>query len=77
MANNFYGWLVGKLKYKRFSGGQMKLLTFGAIYSTHYSNFKHDPTPLIWVQWSDPNITHGLNIHYFNRADKQWFGQLI
>ena len=77
MANNFYGWLVNKLKYKRFSGGQMKLLTFGGIYLAHYSNFKHDPTPLIWVQWSDPNITHGLNIHYFNRADKQWFGQLI
>jgi len=77
MANNFYGWLVGKLKYKRFSSGQMKLLTFGAIYQGPYSNWKHDPTPMIWVQWSDPNITHGINCHYLNRSDKQFLGQLI
>jgi hypothetical protein len=75
--DNFYGWLVGKLKYKRISGTPTKLLTFGAIYNGSYSNWKHDANPLIWIQWSDQNITHGINVHYLNRSDKQWFGQLI
>jgi hypothetical protein len=77
MASNFYGWLVDKLRYKRMGAGPMKLLTFGAIYQGPYSNWKHDPRPLIWVQWSDQNITHGINIHYLNRQDKQWLGRLI
>ena len=77
MANNFAGWLVNKLKYKRVSGSPTRMLTFGAIYNGPYSNWKHDAQPLIWIQWSDQNITHGINCHYLNRADKQWFGQLI
>lgn len=75
---NFATWLIDKLKYKRLAvNPQMKFLAFGALYEGSYSNFKHDPRPLIWVQWSDQNITHGLNTHYFSRSQKQWFGQMI
>ena len=75
---HFYSWLISKLRGKRLGvNPYMKLLAWGAIYSSHYSNFKHDPRPLIFVMWCDENITHGLNIHYFSRSDKQWLGQII
>lgn len=78
MAANFYGWLVNKLRYKRLAvAGPTKLMAFGAIYNGPYSNWKHDPKPLIWIQWCDERVTHGINIHYLNRSDKQWFGRLI
>jgi len=75
---NFYGWLVNKLRFKRLGvNPNMKLMAFGAIYATTYSNWKHDPRPLIFIQWCDQNITHGINVHYLNRADKQWLAQAI
>jgi len=75
---NFAVWLLDKLRYKRLGANpQMKFLAFGAIYEGTYSNWKHDARPLIWVQWCDERITHGINIHYLNRADKEWFGQMI
>jgi hypothetical protein len=75
---NFYGWLVNKLKYKRLGvSTPTKLMAFGAIYTGTYSNWKHDARPLIWIQWCDELITHGINTHYLNRADKQWFAQMI
>jgi len=56
---------------------RMKLLTFGAIYYGNYSNWKHDPSPLIWVQYSDKQYTHGINIHYLNSTDKAWLVNTI
>jgi hypothetical protein len=75
---NFYGWLVNKLRFKRLGvNPNMKLMAFGAIYATTYSNWKHDPRPLIFIQWCDQNITHGINVHYLSRPDKQWLAQAI
>jgi len=74
----FYSWLVNKLRHRRFSmSTQMKLLTFGAIYYGDYANWKHDPKPLIWVQYSGPEHTHAINIHYLNRIDKAWLANTI
>jgi len=69
----FFNWLVNKIRFVRYAlSTRTKLLTFGAIYSGSYLNWKHDPTPLIWVQYSDARLTHGINIHYLNSVDKAW-----
>jgi len=36
----------------------------GRIYKTVYTNYKHDPKPLLFVLSSDAFYTHGINIHY-------------
>lgn len=75
---NFFSWFVNKLRFRRFAaGGPMKLLAFGAIYYGSYSNWKHDPNPLIWIQYSGPKYTHGINTHYLNSMDKAWLGNTI
>jgi hypothetical protein len=75
---HFYSWLVDKLRGKRLGvSPYMKLMAWGAIYSGSYGNFKHDPRPLMFVLWCDETITHSINCHYLNRADKQWLGQII
>jgi len=75
---NLFSWLVNKIRYARFAlSTRMKILTFGAIYYGNYSNWKHDPTPLIWIQYSDRQYTHGINIHYLNYGDKAWLANTI
>jgi hypothetical protein len=71
---NFFSWLVNRLRGLRYAiSPRMRMLTFGAIYYGNYSNWKHDPTPLIWCQYSDQKYTHGINIHYLSSYDKAWF----
>ena len=79
MANNFYSWFVDKLRMKRYgmNVSQIKMLTFGALYYGSYSNWKHDPNPLIFCMYSDNEYTHGINTHYLKRSDKEWLGRLI
>lgn len=78
MANPLYNNLINKLRKTQFSQSSgTKLLTFGAIYLGSYTNYKHDPKPLIWIQWSDKQYTHGINLHYLNRADRAWFTRTI
>lgn len=36
----------------------------GRIYKCMYSNWKHDPRPLVFVLGSDAFYTHGINVHY-------------
>jgi len=75
---NFFSWLVNKLRFRRFAlSGNIKELTYGAFYYGNYSNWKHDPTPLIFVMHSDSGYTHGINTHYMSRPDKEWFGRMI
>jgi hypothetical protein len=75
---NFFSWIVNKLRYARFAmSSRMKILSFGAIYYGNYSNWKHDPTPLIWIQYSDRKYTHAINIHYLNYGDKAWLMNTI
>ena len=55
----------------------MKIYSFGAIYYGSYINWKHDPRPLIWIQYSNQIHTHALNIHYLSHADKAWLARTI
>jgi hypothetical protein len=36
----------------------------GRVYKCIYSNWKHDPRPLVFILGSDAFYTHGINIHY-------------
>lgn len=36
----------------------------GRVYKCMYSNWKHDPRPLVFVLGSDAFYTHGINVHY-------------
>lgn len=73
-----FSWFVNKMKNSRFGMrlSQTKFV-YGSIYEGSYANWKHDPEPLIFCMYSDGKFTHGLNIHYMNRNDKQWFGRTI
>lgn len=76
--NPLFSRIISKLRGIRFSiSPKTRLLTFGAIYLGPYTNFKHDRTPLIWVQWSDMKYTHGINLHYLNSSDRAWFMRTI
>lgn len=76
--NPLFSRIISKLRRIRFSRSpRSKLLAFGAIYLGTYTNFKHDRTPLIWVQWSDETYTHGINLHYLNQSDRMWFARTI
>lgn len=79
MANPLYNSLVNKLRKTQYSQttGPSKPLTFGTITLGTYSNWKTDRNPLIWIQWSDARYTHGINLHYLNRADRAWFTRTI
>lgn len=76
--NPLFSRLVNRLRRIRFSlSPKSRILTFGAIYLGPYKNYKHDPTPLIWIQWSDEKYTHGINLHYLDSADRAWFMRTI
>lgn len=36
----------------------------GRIYKCVYTNYKHDPRPLLFIFYSDAFYTHGININY-------------
>lgn len=78
MIGRFFGWLVNKLRFKRFAlSGNIKLLEQFGFYYGHYANWKHDPTPLIFVMHSGPDYTHAINTHYMSRPDKEWFARML
>ena len=54
-----------------------KNYVYGCIYEGTYLNWKHDPSPLIFCMYSDPKYTHGLNIHYLSRPDREWLSRTI
>lgn len=80
MANisGFFRWIVDRLRFRRLGvSPRTRLLTFGAIYNGTYSNWKHDPKPTIWVQYSGEKYTHGINVNYLNTIDKMWLARVI
>lgn len=78
MVGRFFRWIVNKLRFKRFAlSGNVKLLEQYGFYYGHYANWKHDPNPLIFVMYSGPDYTHGINTHYMSSGDKQWFGRML
>lgn len=53
-----------------------RLIT-GCLYQGTYRNFKNDPRPLIFIFYSDNNITHAININYLSGGQKTWFTNFI
>ena len=49
----------------------------GTIVKMTYSNYKHDPAPLIFVLYSGIKYTHALNLNYLAPQEKQYIGRLI
>lgn len=75
---NLFSWIVGKLRNIRYAlSTRAKVYIFGTIVWGNYSNWKHDPVPLAWIQYSDRRITHAINIHYLNSSDKAWMMNTI
>ena len=75
---SFVSYLLDKLKFRRLAlNPGVKLLTYGAIYSGTYSQWKHDRTPIIFIMYSDNRYTHAINTGYLNHSDKIWLGRLI
>jgi len=77
---SFYSWLITRLRNRRYSYSGLfspRLYTFGAIYEGTYKNWKHDPTPMIWIMYSDAKYTHGINLHYLNNYEQSWFIRTI
>jgi hypothetical protein len=77
--NNFYNSLITKLQGIRYSAFPPKVLAFSAIYYFNggYLNYKHDKFPLVFIMYSGPKYTHGLNIHYADDIDKQWLMRIL
>jgi len=73
----FYNYLISKLQNIRYSVFPPKLLAFSAIYKMQYLNYKNDPNPLVWVQYSGPKYTHALNLNYMDSMDKAWFLRIL
>lgn len=72
-------WLTAKLQNRRYAlkTPNRNILYFGTIVKMHYSNWKNDPNPLIWVQFSSPKYTHGINLNYLDNNDKKWLARAV
>jgi hypothetical protein len=76
--NKLYNWIVNKLRFARYAfSPRARMYQFGSFFFGPYTNWKNDPTPLIFCMYSGPNYTHGINIHYLNTTDKMWLGRII
>lgn len=75
----FFNYILSKLRNIQYSitGGNRRALLFGCVYKMSYRNWKHDPNPLIWVQYSDQKYTHGININYLSPDEKMWLMRTI
>jgi hypothetical protein len=82
MVENVVGWILNRIRQfgNRFSGtfgNAYRVMYAGTIVKMNYSNYKHDPNPLIFVLYSGVKYTHGLNLNYLNFQEKQYLGRLI
>jgi len=87
MAGGVIGWVLAKLRNRRYAmqSTNGKSLIFGCIYSMRYTNYKRDPSPLIFVLYSGQrrfvtkqgHYTDGINLHYLNYSDKMWFARML
>lgn len=82
MAGTIVNWILGRIRQfgNRFSGtfgNSYRVMYAGTIVKMAYSNYKHDPNPLIFVLYSGIRYTHALNLNYLNQQEKQYIGRLI
>jgi len=50
---------------------------FGDLVLQRYGNWHHDPTPLMFVLYSDALYTHGLNSHYISKLEAEQLRKLM
>lgn len=85
MGNRFYNWILDKLRGVRYSistGFTSKNYIFGSIVYGSYRNYKRDPNPLVFVMWCGRAMngqfyTHGINLHYLDGTELNWFSRNI
>ena len=82
MAGTVVSWILNRIRMfgNRFSGAfgnSYRVMYAGTIVKMTYSNYKHDPNPLIFVLYSGIKYTHALNLNYLNFQEKQYLGRLI
>lgn len=74
----FFNWITNRIRSKRLAlTSKINLLPQFSFQQGVYSNWKHDPQPLIFIMYSGQKYTHGININYMNRSDKAWFGRSL
>ena len=79
---NIIGWVLNRIRQfgNRFSGtfgNTYRVMYAGTFVKMNYANYKHDPSPLIFVLYSGIKYTDGLNINYLNFQEKQYLGRLV
>lgn len=79
---NIVNWITHRIQNfgNRFAAtfnNQYRVMYYGCIYKMQYSNYKHDPSPLILVLYSGIRYTHALNLNYLNTSEKQYIGRLL
>ena len=79
---NIVSWVLNRIRNfgVRFSntfGNAYRVMYAGTIVKMNYTNYKHDPSPLIFVLYSGIKYTDGLNLNYLNHQEKQYLGRLI
>ncbi len=79
---NIVRWVINRAKNfgNRFSGlfsNKYSIIYTGTIVKMTYSNYKHDPEPLILVLYSGVKYTHALNLNYLTPQDKAYLLRLI
>lgn len=82
MVGTIVSWILNRIRQfgNRFSGtfgNSYRVMYAGTIVKMTYSNYKHDPNPLIFVLYSGIRYTHALNLNYLNFQEKQYIGRLI
>lgn len=76
--NSFYAYILSKIRNIRYSvttGFSQRTFVFGTIVSGHYRNYKRDPNPLVFIMYSDNRYTHGINLHYLDSNELNWFNR--
>lgn len=79
---NIVSWIIQRAKNfgNKFSGlfsNKYSVIYTGTIVKMAYSNYKHDPAPLILVLYSGVKYTHALNLNYLSTQEKQYLMRLI
>ena len=79
---NIVSWIVQRARNfgNRFAGlfsNKYSIIYTGTIVRMAYSNYKHDPNPLILVLYSGIKYTHALNLNYLTPQDKAYLLKLI
>jgi hypothetical protein len=62
--NVLYNALVQTLRKQYGANSRVVPFALGRVYECAYRNWKHDPSPLVFIVGSDAFHTIGINIHY-------------